>query len=274
MRNVTFIQPKKLLSLAFLLALTLPYFTLIAHAEDAPSQAFGVVMNVNLNDKDIKEGDIVVLSGKDPLLSNSPYQNIILGVISPNPAYTAKPTTDISVNSNGGSSYKVIISGNALVNVNGKNGAIKKGDLLTTSSDKAVGFKAVKSGYVLGSALEDYSPGNQDEVKKILVAVNVHYYDTGSSIKTKITDIFKLAALAAYEQPRLALKYIASSLVIIVTIVFSFISVGKIARLGIIALGRNPMASGKIYKGILVNTISSVAIIASGLMASYFLLKI
>jgi hypothetical protein len=258
---------------AFLLLATslfsLPVFGIVS-AEGENNSCFGEVAKIQLPDKDLKDGTLIALAGKDIQQSSSPYQNVILGTICNKPSYSGKPSSDLGSGS-GGNEYEVVVAGYSLVTVNTKNGNIKKGDQITSSNDKGVGMKAVKSGYVLGTALEDYSSGNKDETKTIKVSVSVHYYDTGNSIKTNIADVFKLAALAAYEQPKLALKYIASAVVVVATIIFSFVSVGKVARLGIIALGRNPLAAGKIYKGILVNTLSSLAIIISGLVAAYFM---
>jgi hypothetical protein len=263
---------QKVSTILFSIALFFSIFTQMASAEDA-SKSFGESSELAISGE-VKEGDIIVLSGAKLDVSSSPYQNIIVGVMSPKPAYSAKPDTDLSSSGSGSTKYPVISSGVALTNVSLKNGEVKKGDFITSSSDRGVGMKAIKSGYVLGTALEDFKASNKDDKKLIKIALNIHYYNPGASVKTNITDIFKLAALAAYEQPKLALKYLASSLVVVITIIFSFISVGKIARLGIIALGRNPMASSKIYKGIFVNGLSSVAIIISGLAAAYFMIKI
>lgn len=265
--------PIKISSALFSISIFICSFAGTAVAEEAPSQSFGEVQNLSITGE-VKEGDIIVLSGTKLDISTNPYQNIIVGVMSPKPDYSAKPGTDLSSSGSGNTKYPVISSGVALTNISLKNGEIKKGDFITTSSDKGIGMKAIKSGYVLGTAMEDYKSANKDEKKLIKVALNIHYYNAGASVKTSITDIFKLAALASYEQPKLALKYLASTLVVLVTIIFSFISVGKIARLGIIALGRNPMASKKIYKGIFVNALSSLAIILSGLIAAYFMIKV
>jgi hypothetical protein len=261
------------LSLLFVTSILLPFCAVARAASDTTAACFGEVAPVSLGDKDLKDGTIIVLAGKDIQQSSSPYQNIILGTICAKPAYSVKPSTDLGASGSGGSQYNVVVSGNSLVNVSLKNGEIKKGDFITTSAEKGVGMKGLKSGYVLGTALEDFSSKNKEEQKVIKVSLGVHYYNAGTSVRTNIGDILKLAALAAYEQPKLALKYIASAVVVIATIVFSFVSVGKVARLGIIALGRNPMASGKIYKGIIVNTLSSLAIIISGLVAAYAMIK-
>lgn len=49
----------------------------------------------------------------------------------------------------------VITSGITYAMCNSQNGAIKKGDYITTSSEAGVGMKATQTGMVLGVALED-----------------------------------------------------------------------------------------------------------------------
>jgi len=48
-----------------------------------------------------------------------------------------------------------VSEGVTYVQYNSENGAIKQGDLITSSSEAGVGMKATKSGMVLGIALED-----------------------------------------------------------------------------------------------------------------------
>jgi hypothetical protein len=272
---------RKLLTLFFFATLLLPFLLGVSHAQEAQENkdgngSFGFMSSLSVKSSDAKEGDIVILSGRELEISSGPYQNVMVGVVCPKPSYSIKPTSDpLNLGAvSGGTSYNVITSGNVLVNVSGKNGNIKKGDLITSSEVKGTGMKAIKTGYVLGTALEDFTAKEKEEVKKIMVALNVHYASSGGSITTRISDLFKLAALAAYENPKLALKYIATTLMAMFTIFFTFISYGRVARLGIIALGRNPLGSKKIMKGVVINGLISIAIIAGGVAASYVITKI
>jgi hypothetical protein len=235
--------------------------------------AFGEVGELSIKDGDAKEGDIIVSNGSELSLSTNPYQNVMVGTVVDKPAATVKPGTLPANGGAGGAKKTVILSGVALVNVTTKGGDIRKGDWITSSDIKGVGMKALRSGYVLGSSMDDYSNKNHEEVKKIRVSINVHYLSTGTSIRTKIGDIIKLAALAAYENPKVALKYVTAIIVSLGAIIFTFFSFGRISRLGIIALGRNPLASKKIYKGILINAGSSLAIIVGGMVVAFLVLK-
>ena len=51
----------------------------------------------------------------------------------------------------------VVSGGVTYVKCNSENGLVKKGDLITSSSESGVGMKATKSGIILGLALEDAS---------------------------------------------------------------------------------------------------------------------
>lgn len=260
-----------LLSILFLVVITV--LSTAAKAADPAKDSFGTVSTVSINDSDVKEGDIIVLTGNELKVSSNTYQNVMVGVVNEKPKFSEN--ADTTPGGSGGSTKKQIITaGNVKVNVNLKGGTIKKGDWITSSANKGEGMKATKNGYVLGSAIEDFSSGNKDDKKQILVSLNVHYVSGGQSVPARIGDIFKLATLAAYDQPKLALRYISSSLTVIVTIIFSFLSFGRVARLGIIALGRNPLASVKIYKGVFLNALGSIAIIGAGIAAALFLIRI
>ncbi len=74
--------------------------------------------------------------------SSMPYQEDVVGISTGN-----KNPIKIS--------DLVLKDGIAYVKVCTENGSIKKGDLITSSSEQGVGMKATESGIVLGIALED-----------------------------------------------------------------------------------------------------------------------
>jgi hypothetical protein len=83
-------------------------------------------------------------------MANKPYDDYIVGVYYKNNNKTG--TNDAMVKFNPVSS-----AGITYVKYNSENDTIKKGDLITSSSEPGVGMKATKSGLVLGIALEDAS---------------------------------------------------------------------------------------------------------------------
>jgi len=79
-------------------------------------------------------------------MTNKSYDEYMVGV------YNESKT---AVNNAMYISNPVSSEGISYVKYNSENGTIKKGDLITSSSEAGVGMKATKSGMVLGLALED-----------------------------------------------------------------------------------------------------------------------
>jgi hypothetical protein len=77
-------------------------------------------------------------------MANKTYDENMVGVYNNNaensPVFKANPVTSAGI---------------TYVKYNSENGAIKKGDLITSSSESGVGMKATQSGIVLGITLED-----------------------------------------------------------------------------------------------------------------------
>ncbi len=243
----------------------------VSNAEDI---SFGIASNVPILDNNAKNGDIVVTSSGGFLISSKEYDTGIAGVVSQNPAVSIN-VTDTDDTSKSAKKYPVIQSGTALVNLSRSNGDIRKGDLITSSGTKGVGMKATKSGYVLGSALEDFDSQSSATEQLINISINIHYYASkASNTRSSLTDIFKLSAIASTEEPIVVFRYIMAGLVVILSFAFGFVSFGKIARSGIEALGRNPLAGRLIQVGILINTLITVAIIAAGLVIGLFILRL
>ena len=92
-------------------------------------------------------GEIMTLKDKmlfddDFVQSHTPYQENMVGVATGN--NNPQKKSDI-----------LIKEGIAIVKITNENGIIKKGDFITSSSIKGLGMKAIKSGMVIGVALED-----------------------------------------------------------------------------------------------------------------------
>jgi len=83
-------------------------------------------------------------------VSSTPYDNLMVGVYN---------EIDVKIIDLEGTHFRkgntVITEGVTYVKYNSENGLIKKGDLITSSSTKGTAMKAIKSGIILGIALED-----------------------------------------------------------------------------------------------------------------------
>jgi hypothetical protein len=227
--------------------------------------AFSVANYLPINGK-ARDGAIISFTNGGYALSTQPYDPGVVGIISLNPA--------IAFKIEGGDTKAVVSTGNAGVLVSAENGAIKKGDLLTASSQKGVGMKAVQSGYMIGTALDSYDAKDPKKIGRINAALNIHYVNMQPRLTNSLMDILHLTAIATYEQPTVVFKYFLAGLILVISFIIGFVSFGRIANTGIEALGRNPLAGRMIQLGILMNVIITVSIILSGVVIAYFVLKL
>lgn len=239
-----------------------PLFTETAFGADFS----GTAITIQVQDKDVPEGSIVSVTDKGYVMSKDEYDNGIYGVTSKTPAVSLEDV-DLQSKSN------VVYTGETEVIVSASNGNIKKYDLITSSTKPGVGIKSTKSGFVLGTALENYS-GKQNG--KILVNVNPHYNSDVNSraIKTNIFDILANARQSAYLSPLEALRYLIAALVAVLAFVLGFAYFGRVAQKGVEAIGRNPLAGRFIEFSVIMNVLLTALIIVVGLAVAYLILII
>ncbi|OGE42255.1 hypothetical protein A3B45_04485 [Candidatus Daviesbacteria bacterium RIFCSPLOWO2_01_FULL_39_12] len=220
---------------------------------------------ISAEDK-LEDGLIVSTAQQGYSLTKTAYDSAMVGVIAQNPAVS------FSLDDNP-DAQPVISTGTVRVRVSTANGPIQKGDLITSSDTPGVGMKATKSGYVLGSSLDDFNSEGQSG--KINVSLNIHYFNSGQQVvQSGLKDIFNLSAIATYEQPSQTLKYLVAGLLVVGSFAAGFLFFGRIASKGIDALGRNPLAGRLIQFGIFLNVLISVVIIASGVVVAYLVLRL
>lgn len=216
----------------------------------------------------VDNGDIVSFTNKGYFKSKTPYDPLVIGVVSKNPA--------VSLSIQGEDAEKtipVISSGNVEVKVSSENGDIKEGDLITTSSIEGVGMRATKTGYVIGTALDSYSSKNTKTTGKINITLNLHYsYSTSSNLNT-LSDILNLSLLATYESPSAIFRYVLAGVVVLLSFILGIFSFGRVASTGVEALGRNPLAGKMIQLGIVFNVLITVAIIGAGMFIAYIIVR-
>jgi len=119
-------------------------------------------------------GDVLIISQSSDRKverSNTPYSNLVAGVFATKPGVLL---TEETIETNLDNKVPMGVIGVIPTKVCLEGGAIKRGDLLVTSSIAGVAMKAdpdkVKIGQVLGKALEDYS-GNSIGKIKVLVSI-------------------------------------------------------------------------------------------------------
>lgn len=229
--------------------------------------SLGVARAIEFKDKDVKDGSVVSSSEEGAVLSSVPYDSLVLGVVARDAAIVIS-STEVK------DGIPIISSGQVYILVSSKDGVIKKGDLLTTSTIPGVAVKALKSGYVLGSAMEDYDNSDPERVEKIAAELNLHYYNSKPTFPGSLSDIFKIALLTIKEGPSPWFKYLIAALVVLASFTFGFLTFGRTAAKGVEALGRNPAARFIIHLGIIFNVSIVIVIIITGLIVAFLILRL
>lgn len=261
------------LSLLFFLTSNLNY-ALAATTQDPQAAVqgtatMGLAKIVETNVTNIKGGSVVSLSqeGKGAILSTTPYDPQIMGVVSRDAAILLDTT-------NGKNGIPVISDGIVYILVSTQQGNIQRGDLITSSTIPGVAVKATKSGYVLGEALEDYNNPNPSQTNLIAADLNLHYFNSKPTLLGSLTDLLKYALLPTKDSPSPIWKYLVAAAVVLASFVLAFMTFGRTAAKGVEALGRNPSASRIIHLGIILNVSIVVVIVLAGLTVAFLILKL
>ncbi len=232
----------------------------------ASKTSLGIAITVPIVDKDIRDGDIISATPKGYKLSTYDYDPSIYGVVSLNPAVLLKEAQSNSKET------PIITSGKASVRVSSINGPIKKNDFITSSKIKGVGEKANINGFVLGTSLEDYNNSNPNAIGRIQVLINPHYNAVFIATRTNLIENIRTVTGSPLLSPLTTLRYLLAAIIAIVSFVLGFVYFGRIARTGVEALGRNPLAARIIQLGIAVNVILTALIILVGIGIAYLIL--
>ena len=107
--------------------------------------------------------------------SNEPYQDNVIGIVSDNHGDFSSTGYNIKDTDN---PMPVALNGRVPVKISNSSPSIKIGDYVTTSSDIGKATKAIKSGYVIGKALENWDPSSGKST--IMIFVNQGFYQDNS----------------------------------------------------------------------------------------------
>ena len=215
--------------------------------------------------QDLQDGDIVCTINNVNSLCAGPYDTAMLGV------YTQFPAV-VMVNTALENKKPIVTSGKAFVRVTTVGGAIKKGDFITTSTTPGVGQKADRSGYVLGTAMDDYAVEDKTVVGKIQVALSIKPMVLNTGARANLIDLIRQGVFGVYLSPLSSLRYVLAVGITLVAFGAGFIYFGKVARSGVEAIGRNPLAGRTIQLSVIFNLFLTAVIIASGLGIAYLVL--
>ncbi len=251
--------------LYFIMVLFLATFTSVIPKSYAQSnESSGIAVYVQISDGQVQEGDIVALSKKGYVLTRAPYDSNMFGVVVKNPA--------IAFEDGQADSYPVVSAGKVVMRVSTMNGAIKKGDLLTSSTMAGVGQKATETGFIIASALEDYDSPSPKNAGKILVVLNVGHGNVSTNVIGNLFTAFKFVLSAPYMSPNALVRYIFAGFMVILSFLVAVGYFGRISSLGIEALGRNPLAGKMITFSIVLHILLSLVIVGVGITVAYLAL--
>lgn len=241
------------------------FLLLSVHSVSAQSGQTGVAIPVTITGEQPQEGDIICTGKTGYAICKDTYSTSMFGVLTTAPAaaFESAPQPD---------RYLVLTYGRALVRVSNKNGVIKKGDLLTSTAVSGVAGRASKNGYVLGLALDDYAPQNPDDVGLLAVSLNIHPTTIFIDVRSNLLEALREGLAAPVLTPLAALRYMLAALVTIASFMLGFVYFGRLARTGIEAIGRNPLARLQIQTSVIINLVLMTIIFLGGLGLSYFIL--
>ncbi len=232
--------------------LIMPFlFTLLLLAQTSGS---GVAVSIDLPAEGMIDGSIICGS----TLCSIPYDSSVMGVYTENPAVLLENTSLVE-------GKPVISSGKVYVRFEG---SIKKDEYVTTSDKPGVGQKATHNGYVLGTALEDFAGPSG----KILVSLGIRPAVLATGTTDNLWEALRQGLSSLYLTPLSALRYAMAMIITLAAFVLGFIYFGRVARSGVEAVGRNPLAGRTIEFTVVVNIILTGLIMASGLLLAYLIL--
>ena len=231
--------------------------------------SLGVASMILLNESGAIDGAIVCNNEGNNELCYKDSDPNVAGII------TFSPAAIFDTDSSRSGEVPLVTTGKAYVLVSTENGIINIGDYVTTSSKhKGIGVKALKSGYVVGTALTSYENNDVNKYGRIMVSLGVKPALLNTSASNNLFDLMKQGLESAFMTPLSALRYVVAALLIIASVLYSFFNFANIAKKGVEAVGRNPMASKAINLSVLMNILFSLALVGCGLAISYLVMTL
>lgn len=252
----------KYLIIAFAAFAVLISFSANTNGQDKSS---GLAISIPITDKDAKDGSIISSSARGYVLTSVPYDPSVYGVITEDPSLFIQ-------NTNLPGTKPVVSSGKAFVAVSTINGAIRVNDFITSSEIPGVGQKASINGFVLGTALQNYSEIDPNKIGKIQVSIAPRFNSAFIGLRGNLIQILRDAGGIYNLSPLASFRYILAAIIAILSFLLGFIYFGRVAKTGVEALGRNPLAGRTIQLGIVFNLIITIGIMALGLGIAYLIL--
>lgn len=233
----------------------------------AADSSQGVAIDIKIEDGSVPDGSIISLNDGKYRLSTIPYDGAVYGIVTENPAVAFKDLDSTD-------KHSIITQGRALLRVSTKNGLIKSGDLITTSTIPGVGQKVTENGYVVAIAEQDYLETDPQRVGVIYSTLHLNFGTLSSGIRENLISSLLQGARAPFSSPVNALRYIMAGLVAFCSFGGGFLFFGKISSRGVEAVGRNPLARRFILLSVMFNVILTLGVMGFGVALAYIILVI
>lgn len=250
-----------------LLILLLVFKFLAFNVPLAQAQIDSSSIAITIQAQDVQAGDIVCSKKEGYQLCDLEYDTSMFGVVVETPA-AAFEEEDVE------NAQLVVTSGETRARVSAANGNIEAGDAITSSITAGVGQLANKNGYVLGTALENFSSNNPEEVGRIAISLNIHPSTDLGSTRENLFELLRSGLAGSLLDPVSALRYLLAAAIIISSFVLGFVYFGRVAKTGVEAIGRNPLAGGRIEFSVVLHIGLTIAIVLAGLGIAYLILSL
>lgn len=268
---------KRLIFALLLVLITIPY-----SLNPIPSLAqenLDLTYTYDITDPEALSGDIMMSSSEGLVRANASYSNRAFGILQENPTIVFRSTDDAQ--------KPIIRAGTSIINVSNLNGAIKKGDYITSSPIAGKGQKSSQSGYTLGIALTEFSGENGESVSydgaqyntgQIQIAVKIEYTElTNPRTFYRFLDLFNLAVFQNLQDSSRSIeivKYFAALIVFVVSVILGFNMFARSIPKSIEAIGRNPLARKTIQFSIILSVALTLISSLIGVVAAFLILRI
>jgi hypothetical protein len=250
----------------------------------ASAATSGISQGYDTKNKNVVPGTIMSLDTKgsiEAVPADAAQRPQLLGVVADEPL--------ISLN-NGDSRVQISLEGTSPAFVSDLNGAVKAGDRITVSPIEGIGMKATGSGVILGTAGNDLS-SVKTTTRTIVDAKGVKHTVHIGMLSVRLNVGYSsgedTSPLAAFIPPFMmkfagdiagkdvsGLRVVESVSALLIGFGIAGVMLRAGIRSGIISLGRNPLASRTIKRGIMDVYVASAGVLIVTMMSIYVILRI
>jgi F0F1-type ATP synthase membrane subunit c/vacuolar-type H+-ATPase subunit K len=224
----------------------------------------GIASKVPIDDTELFDGAVICSTEQGFLPCNTPYATNMFGVYTKTPAAFFEVVKDEP-------GQPVVSQGIVTVRATALNGSVNLGDYLTASEVRGIAMKATENGYVLGTAMDPLEPDLNGE-GMVRVALNIHAEAKLSTNRTNLLAMIRDASKAPVLDSLSAWRYLIAALMVLLSFLMAFLYFGRMSKVGVEAIGRNPLAEKAIRASVFLHIMVTLVIVGAGLATAYLVL--